>query len=175
MVQRHLIVPYDFLCITDDPKDVNCRTVKPEGESQGWWTKLTLFKDKPYGIEGPILYLDLDIVILENIDDLAKYNSDFIIIQDWSLPMYNSSVFKLESGSRQYVWDSYIRDSMTAQKTARGGDQHWITLKAKGEVWPEDWVLSYKKNNRKQEGKIVVFHGVPNPHECNDWVKDQWV
>ena len=175
MVARYLTVPHDFVCITDDHVDVNCKCILPEDEDNGWWTKLTLFKDKPYGIEGKILFLDLDIVIRENIDCFVNFNSDFAIIKDWYLPMYNSSVFLLESGSRVNVWDSYIKNPHLAKAVAKGGDQHWITLKAQADYWPDEWVKSYKVNNFKDEGKIVVFHGKPKPHECDGWVKNKWV
>lgn len=173
MVSRHLTIPHDFICITDDHVDVNCKCILPE-LNDGWWTKLTLFKKDPYGIEGKILFLDLDIVIRENIDCFAQYQSDFIIIKDWLMPMFNSSVFLLEAGTRSKVWESYIKDPETAKVYAKGGDQHWITLHAKGETWPDDWIKSYKVNNFKEEGKIVVFHGNPKPHKCDSWVKDQW-
>lgn len=175
MVDRHLTVPHDFVCITDDHVGVNCKCILPELEGDGWWTKLTLFRDKPYGIEGKILYLDLDIVIRENIDCFAQYFSDFVIIQDWMLDMYNSSVFLLETGTRNYVWDSYAKDPQAARRFAVGGDQHWITDKARGEIWPDEWIKSYKMNKFKDEGKIVVFHGRPKPHECDGWVKYEWV
>lgn len=175
MVARHLTIPHDFVCITDDFVDVNCKCILPEDEDNGWWTKLTLFKDEPYGITGPMLYLDLDIVIRENINSFVKGTHDFQIIQDWLLPMYNSSVFYLENGARQYVWDSYIQNPESAQLNSKGGDQDWITQKAKGAIWPDEWIKSYKVNNFKEEGKIVVFHGKPKPHECDGWVEKEWV
>ena len=174
MVSRHLTVPHDFICITDDHVGVNCKCILPDGEDNGWWTKLTLFKKDPYGIKGKILYFDLDVVIRENIDCFANYRSDFIIMKDKLMNMYNSSVFLLEAGSRPNVWDSYIKDPIDARKYAVGGDQHWITEKAKADLWSEDWVKSYKVNNFKEEGKVVIYHGKPKPHELNDWTKDEW-
>lgn len=173
MAQEHLTIPHRFICITDNPINLHCKTLPPEEETDGWWTKLTLFRKNPYGIEGKILFLDLDIIIRENINCFIT-NNDFQIIQDWYLPMFNSSVFLLEAGTRTEVWSTYIKDPIEAKRHATGGDQHWITQHAKAKTWPDEWIKSYKVNLFKEEGKIVVFHGKPKPHELDGWVKKAW-
>lgn len=169
MVERNLTIPHNFYCVTDDP-NVECETF--ETNLEGWWAKLELFKKRPFGLKGKILYLDLDIVIRENIDCFIT-ESDFSIIKDWSLPMYNSSVFLLQTGSRSKVWDEFIKDPEKAKSQSLCGDQHWITQNAKATYFPKEWCSSYR--NSDFMGKIVVFHGHPKPHEVNDgWVKLLW-
>ena len=175
MVARHLTIPHRFLCITDDPEGLECETVEPEEESEGWWTKLTLFRKDPYGIEGKLLFFDLDVVIVDDIDPLATFDSDFAIIDDWHVPTYNSSVILLRAGSQTQVWDNYIADPIKARRFAPGGDQHHITLHAKADLWPKGWCMSYRTHCQSAPtGKIVVFHGNPNPHMCGGWVEGLW-
>jgi len=170
MVSRRLNISHKFYCITDDPTGVNCSTF--DTELEGWWAKLQIFQKKPFGLKGKILFLDLDIVIRDEIDCFIT-NDDFTIIKDWLLPMYNSSVFQLNTGSRHQVWDEYIKDPVKAQETSTCGDQHWITLNAKASLWPKEYCSSYR--NSDYLGKIVVFHGEPKPHQVSDgWVKLLW-
>lgn len=176
MVERHLTLPHQFICITDDPTGVYCKTLEPEGENNGWWTKLTLFHDKCYGFSGKLLYFDLDVVIVDSINELAEFDSEFAIIQDWNVPKtYNSSCFLLEVGSRTDVWTKYSEDPVAARNFP-GGDQSHITKYAKADLWPEDWFRSYKGHClQAPSGKVVVFHGRPNPGELpNTWVAEQW-
>ena len=71
MVKRHCTVPYEFVCFTDDLRDIdpNIKTItlKPLGVS-GWWYK-PIFFDKNFPLDGNILYFDLDVVIHKNIDN----------------------------------------------------------------------------------------------------------
>jgi hypothetical protein len=70
------------------------------------------------------------------------------------------------------------------------GDQDWITrmVSAKGRqycgTFPREWIISYKKKDGirgKQcdvlppHAKVVVFHGLPKPHEVHyPWVLQHW-
>ena len=172
MVERNLTIPHEFVCITDDPEGVNCRTIKYEDDLPGWWGKLTFFKKRPYNLKGRLLFLDLDIVILNNIDDIATFPHEFGIIKDWHYESYNSSVFVLDVGKRRKVWDKFNNRVMNRLH----GDQDWITDHAKAELFPNDWCLSYKTHAVfGQAGKIMVFQGNPCPHEVNDsWVLENW-
>jgi len=172
MVERNLTIPHEFVCITDNTKGVVCKTIKYEDDLPGWWGKLTFFKKRPYNLKGRILFLDLDVVILHNIDEIATFPHEFGIIRDWHCPSFNSSVFVLDIGKRRKVWDKFNERVMKRLH----GDQDWITQHAKAETFPNGWCLSYKSHSVfGQAGKIMVFHGKPNPHEVNDsWVLENW-
>ena len=63
MVRRHCTVPYEFVCFTDDLRDIdpNIKTItlKPLGVS-GWWYRPNFF-DKNFPLDGNILYVALDV------------------------------------------------------------------------------------------------------------------
>ena len=80
MVQRHSTYLHNFYCFTDhtnpeqvikQPHHINFRKF-PLHDLQGWWNKMQLFHPNN-GLTGDTLYMDLDVVILENIDDFFNH------------------------------------------------------------------------------------------------------
>jgi hypothetical protein len=73
MVSRHLTVPYEFVCLTDDhhPIEGVRSIVQPmKNYKKIWWHKVHMF-DPNLPINGRIVYFDLDVVIHNNIDNLT--------------------------------------------------------------------------------------------------------
>ncbi len=201
MVRRNCSYPLDFYCITEDPSglDTSVEVIPPPNKTNlsGWWLKPYVFSsDFPVG--GTLLFLDLDIVIIKNIDDFWHYSEGkFCIIRDFTrstIPnwmKFNSSVFRLESGKYSKVWDDLVKDEIAMKKMH--GDQDWIYEKMKSDYafWPDEWCQSYKWEVRnrseivgagrqrtfssiltepkiKKETKILVFHGDPKPEQVKD-------
>ena len=207
MVRRHCTVPFGFACITEDAshlnQDIKVIPIPKQPGLQGWWYKPWVFSpDLP--LEGTIIFLDLDIVIIGNIDSLWTYNTGkFCIIRDfnrssikdWS--KFNSSIFKFEKGSFDFVWGNLIKDISITRRMH--GDQDWIYSQIRHNYmfWPDEWIRSYKweirnKNDVVKVGlkrqfkevanpqidprtKILVFHGDPKPEEVQDpIIVDNW-
>jgi len=131
--------------------------------------------------------------------------NDWCVIRDFTRAMqpnwqkYNSSVIRFKLGQLDHVWSRFIEDP---QKVIRShfGDQDWLYTVAKdtAKCWPDEWIRSWKweirndralqsgpKGSRKfhkiedvvppSECCICVFHGDPNPHNCDDpWVRNNW-
>jgi hypothetical protein len=173
MCKRHLTVPFEFVCFTDDLRgiDGNIKTIalKQNGLS-GWWYK-PMFFDKNLGVDGTLLYMDLDIVINANIDHLFTYQPDkFCIIRDFNRSIrhdwnrMNSSVFRLKTGSLPYVYDNFM-ESHEVNIRRFHGDQDWIyeqvgPNKQEWVFWPDEWILSYKWEMRDRS-QLVKVHGQP--------------
>ena len=66
-VARNLTLPYRFVCLSDC--DVDCERIALEPGGQGFWSKLQLFR--PGQFDTPVLYIDLDALICQNIDDIV--------------------------------------------------------------------------------------------------------
>lgn len=115
---------------------------------------------------------------------------------------YNSSVIRFETGQLDFVWNEYIKDPVSIQKKYHG-DQDYLydaTFKRNAPMlYPDSWILSWKWEVRKSkefapggirghrklktiesvtprvECCVCVFHGDPNPHNCEDpWVVENW-
>lgn len=210
MVKRHSTVDFEFVCLTDDPRGLNSSIVIKTlpSDLSGWWCKPYMFSNE-LGLDGIILYMDLDVVIANNIDKLFTHNlngwstiRDFTKVQRPNWDRYNSSVIKFRTGSLNYLWEDFKNNKDFIQRKFFG-DQDWLwdrTHKDNPAVYfPDDWILSWKWQVRKSKELnykmprgsrslktietvtppnaccITVFHGDPNPHNCQDpWVVDNW-
>ena len=206
MCKRNSNVPFNFACITEDTNGMN-PDIKhiplPRYKLSGWWFKPWVLSNE-FPLKGTILFLDLDLVIINNIDNLWTYNpKDFCIIRDFNRCLvanwdkFNSSVFRFESGQYRHVWDNLVNN--LEQVKRHPGDQDWIynQIKTSYSFWPDQWIKSYKWEVRnrselikdeygrrfktiadpkiERETSILVFHGEPNPHQVQDPViVDNW-
>lgn len=177
MVKRNLTVPFKFYCITENHHGINVNVnILPlkNPELTGWWHKLSIFDTELYGLQGQALFLDLDLVLVDNIDCFSGYPGDFCIIKDWlfdrkNLHMCNSSVMRFEIGKHAYIWHNFLKDKENI--IARlPGDQDWITEQVNETFWPDEWCRSFKwdkiEDRPPKNCKIVVFHGEPNPPDA---------
>lgn len=159
MVKRHTTVPYEFVCLTDDPNPIEGvrSIVQPNAKYlKGWWHKVHMF-DKHLPISGRIVYFDLDVVIFKNIDKLFDFKQNQIVgIRDFNRAMaaswkkINSSVMAWNAGEEYEIYEKFIADQKFAMRMH--GDQDWIyhLTKDKVQYWPDNWILSYKWEMRNQ-------------------------
>jgi len=200
MVQRNLTVDHEFVCFTEDPKgiDPNIRIEPlPNSNVKGWWYKPFFFDPKLLE-PGVRLFLDLDVIVFRNIDNLFTYAPDkFCIIRDFNRfannnwNKMNSSVFRLNQGQQEHVFSTFIENPEHYSRRFHG-DQDWIFNQVRKDwvFWPDEWIQSYKwemrgkpQMIRNKDGRnfaesgepkvlndtsIAVFHGDPNPHNCID-------
>ena len=172
MVERHSNA--EFLCFTDKPKDCEY-TLLDEG-FEGWWNKIQLFN--PNFLKGErFLYLDLDVVITDDITSILERTEKFVTIKDWIYDTYNSSAMLMTGGDFPHVYDLFTRQKEKAMSSCPQGDQQWITNYVSADYFSEDDFASFRMSGCEGEpkAKIVVFHGKPDPHEVKGtWVEDNW-
>lgn len=206
MVARHTTIPYEFACLTDDPTPIDGVRIihqRNSGYVKPWWHKVHMF-DPHLDITGRILYLDLDIVICNNIDKLvANVGSSFMGIQDFnrkfhpSWRMLNSSAMSWQHRSQSDIWEKFVANPNLAQRLMGDQDWTWACAKDRIKFWPQEWIQSYKWEIRNRDelvdrtGRrgfktisnvtpspnccIAVFHGDPNPCDVQDpFVVDNW-
>ncbi len=161
-VKRHCTLDFEFACLTDDPKGINkdVKILPLPGGIAGWWCKPYMFsKDLP--LKGVVLYMDLDIVIADNIDKLFTYEPDrWCTIRDFTRAMrpkwhkYNSSIVRYRTGELDFVWTEYQEDRIGIEKRLHG-DQDWlfeVTHGRKGaRLYPDSWIQSWKWEVRKDK------------------------
>jgi hypothetical protein len=133
MVERHLSIPHEFVCITDaEVPGITC--VPFNTNLPTWWSKLNLFE--PGRFPGLNLYLDLDVILTSSIDGLvyAASNPEMLCMRDdfsYSLRKprqglgadfkrllggegcCNSSVMLWHGDACRDVWDQFTPDAMT--------------------------------------------------------------
>ena len=165
MVSRHLTIPYEFVCLTDDPTPIEgVRSIvqASAGYARGWWHKVHMF-DPALEVQGRILYFDLDVVIHSNIDKLAVYlSNEFVGIHDFNRAFHanwinlNSSVMAWNHGAQTHIWDQFKVNPREAQKLP--GDQDWIWKTSRDRIrfWPKEWIQSYKWEVRGREQLTLI-------------------
>ena len=142
--------PYEFYCLNDSP-------------FPGWWAKISLFEQSRF--TGRVLYLDLDVDIVGNLDEIADFPWPFGIINDWNGQSINSSVMVWDAGYADSIFTKFKESDMDKYE---GGDQHYIANNFISTVkFPKEWCLSYKTHIRgkriPETAKVIVYHGLPKP------------
>jgi hypothetical protein len=154
MVERNLTLPYEFVCFTENTQgidpNIRCEPL-PDLPVNGWWYK-PMFFDPNFVLKGTILFLDLDVVVFKNINNLFEYNPNkFCIIRDFNratirnFTRMNSSVFRLQTGQHRSVYEEFAKEPLQTSRRFHG-DQDWIHNKIKTDFafWPDEWIQSYK-------------------------------
>jgi hypothetical protein len=175
----------------------------PNLDLKGWWYKLYLFKQDFYGLQGKVLFLDLDVVITGALDPLINFNPTKLCISpDERAGNYNSSVMCFELGAMPYVWDAFWHQREKIIQNYHG-DQDWVQqICVDAIIYPKPMVVSYKYDCQsrakfgggalgkklRQKGwfkpkkhaqlpsnaSIVLFHGKPDPEDVMDTSYDKY-
>ena len=198
MVRRRLRVPHRFVCFTDDSQGLDSRIEVrplpemnlPEHLPERGWRKLTVFGKELADLQGYALFLDLDVVIVDDISPFFDIPGEFLIVHEWGFKdpvIGNSSVFRFEIGKHPDVLSNFLENREEIRKRHRNEQaylSHAVNAKGILEYWPKEWCLSFKRHcmrpfpinyfvaaKQPVGAKIVIFHGNPNP----DAARDGWV
>ncbi len=199
-VKRHLSRPFRFLCVTDDPSGLD-EGIEPHPfpDNPGYekwpniFSKLAILQDGFAGLEGPTLFLDVDVVIMQDIDCFFDYmpGRNCIIHNwiEWHKTLFrkrpaigNSSIFRFDAGHSGYIFETFKREFEAANDRRRyPTEQAFLTHAMQNPCWwPEEWVKSFKRTCRpvfplnlvkapaRPDTKILVFHGNPDPDQAVD-------
>lgn len=148
---------------------------------------------KRNGFDGPILSLDLDLVITAKLDPLLVTESSFKILQGVNkinpCP-YNASVMLLKPGHHGEVWDDFsLENAGTMQYHEFPDDQGWIWHKLpNADGWkPGDesgiygfqkpgWPLGEMGTTLPPNARIVSFIGKRKPgmYAGVPWIRKYW-
>jgi hypothetical protein len=171
MVKRNTSIDYEFVCFTENSLGIDPHiTVRPLPVMSvtGWWYK-PWFLSNETGLVGTALFLDLDLIVFENIDQLFSYepNADFVIIRDFNRigrkhwDKMNSSVFRVKLGKYNQLYQDFKINHTTLTKRFPG-DQDWMYKNIKNhKFWPDEWIQSYKWEMRGRD-TLGVINGQRN-------------
>jgi hypothetical protein len=152
MCKRHTTFDFEMVCLTDDDTNIH-KDIKiielPKGVS-GWWCKPYMFSND-LGLNGTILYMDLDVVIGNNIDRLFDYMPErWCIIRDFSRKMrpgwkrYNSSIIRFYTGQLNHVWEEFKQQPRQIMSRFWGDQDYLWDVDKTACLWPDRWILSWK-------------------------------
>lgn len=185
-VARNLTLPHRFVCLSDC--DVDCERIELDTTGAGFWAKLQLFR--PGQFDTPVLYIDLDAVICQNIDSIVDHvhNQKFVM---WLEPRMNihSSALMWWQGDHSHLWDLYKSQPEEHWKRLHTekhsyGDQGFIADHVEHTLFqdhmPREWFhLTSKRDNDFDFGQVKVLqfiktHTKPSTLPDHPMVKQHW-
>jgi len=201
MVDRNLSLSFRFICFTENPQGLNDKVEVaplpsldlPEGMPERGWLKLATFNSPLFDLQGPTLFLDLDVVIVDSIDPFFEIEGEFFIAFDEKKrkeKIGNSSVYRFEAGKHESVL-SFFRNNFSEVVKSVRNEQAYLShkMEEKGilKFWPKDWCPSFKYHcvpkfplNFFKEpaipngARIILFHGLPEPEDASKGVSGKW-
>ncbi len=200
MVEKHLTIPHEFICVTHQPiEGIDTRALDWAMHIPGTrFMKLMLYRPNGVLAGKRILYLDIDTIITGNIDPLVERDEDLVL---WRNPnfgqpgraRYNTSMILHTVGARPELWADFDRVKtwpMLREKWG-GTDQAWISHRASPEEahWTDkDGVYGAGRLGDSVEGagtelpnnaRIVFTPGQRAPHmphmiKDHPWIKEHY-
>jgi len=201
MVSKNLTKKFRFICFTENEKGLNNRietfplpSIKmPKNKPERGWRKLSILQKNLNGLKGTCLFLDLDIVIVDNIDPMFELSGEFFIAFDRrkkNSSIGNSSVFRFEAGAHHDIYENFNNNSSTILSIFRNEQAYLSDMIVKKGIfyyWPEDWCPSFKYHcvpnfplnylmspKIPMGAKIILFHGLPEPTEAAEGKSGKW-
>lgn len=193
MVCRHVTPPFRFVCYTDSRDGIrseiecfDCPEVDvPSPKRNRGWRKLSLWNHSLPGLNGTVLFLDLDIVITGSLDEFFTYRpeAEFCVIHNWTQPSLrigNTSAYRFQVGSHPEILDRFLADHQTVLEQFPNSQTYISACLAEQiSFWPDGWCISFKRHCVPRglarwttepllpsDARIVAFPGRPNPHEA---------
>lgn len=197
-IKRNLSLPFRFVCITDR----NFIIGFDEGveilhlDVPDWrWNLKKMFLYKPNnGLWGRVLAFDLDVVITGSLDDIARYQRDFITCEAAYRPgRAGGSLLGFDLGSNKKIgflggrlYEPLLTNPGRIENKTGGSERKWLNLQLKDKMdfWQEllpNQIVSYKidcKCGLPKDARVVRFHGNPRPHSVNykeEWMQEHWI
>lgn len=208
MVQRNFNRPTTMHVYTEQDRPVPAPYVKHElidwgisGPKKSWWYKMQLFNTEHH--QGPLLYLDLDTVIVGKIDWICQLTTDlFWAVRDfkylWKPHTYNinSSVMWWDTTKFAHIWQGFKEQELTYLTRKYHGDQdflddhisqnqrrcfdsqqikswRWQCLDGGFDFQSRRYLVPGQGTRYDDNTKILIFHGRPKPNEIRDPVIKQ--
>ncbi len=197
-VMRNVARPTRFVAFTDpieglDP-GIEAKPIPeirlPAGLKPGPWRKLALWAADLGGLEGEVLFLDLDILVTGLLDPLFEHEPGRLcLIRNWTQGrkegIGNSSVMRFRAGSAPHLVKDFEADAV-AMSHRFDNEQIYVT-KQSGlplSFWPSEWCPSFKHDllarwpfylfqppSLPHHARVVVFTGHPRPDEA---LRGEW-
>lgn len=196
-VHRTLSLPHRFVCLSDVPHKIGMdlkshvdQMILLRHDWPSWWAKMEMFN-----LPGPVLYLDLDTVLIDSINELADWvtrsKDCLLMLRDFYTNKRSTGILGW-NGDLRWITDSFIEQVASGATwrqqshavhliTKRGrfrGDQDWLrsflpdhpelSVALAQDVMPG--IYSYKVHVREHnavpnDARIICFHGRPRPHQ----------
>lgn len=179
-----------FVCFTDNPGSLpsfieKVKIPTPRGIF-AWWAKLELF-NPVRDFNGRLLYLDLDVLLVGDVNKIVEFNSTFALVPDGApgfkpaqgkkcVKKFNSSVMVWDAEHTPHhvftEWNRAVADRLW-------GDQDWLGEQIpSADIMPLEWFprLSAVGNKWDSDAKVLLCKK-PKNHiaaQQSKWFSEAW-
>lgn len=205
MLNRHISVGIRLHVYTEAHRSVPGHMIKHDlvdwgisGPKRSWWYKMQLFNSAHHA--GPLLYFDLDTVIVRNIDWMCGLPLQYFwAVQDFkylwrpSHQAINSSVMWWDTRKYAHVWNDFTKQDLFGTVKKYTGDQDYLNIaipnpqvrffdptRIKSWRWQclnggYDFKRRIYQNPDSgtfltKDNSVLIFHGKPKPADLDDSV-----
>ena len=188
--------PFRFLCLTDCAEgllpEIEALPIPNLGlSSQDWfvggvWPKLGIYDQYFHGLKGRMLFIDLDMMIISDLNSFFDLPGQFVGIDagpGWGRPNMNvtpelgSALVAFDIGSLGHLVEKFQNEKVEIMRRFRTEQAYTESELNDIDFWPEGWVISFKRSCRRPvlvdfflepkppspTAKVLAFHGIPRP------------
>lgn len=203
MLSRQITAGLRFHVYTEHDRSVPSHMIKHclehwpgvSGSRKSWWYKMQLFNPEHH--KGNLLYLDLDVVIVNSLDWVLHHDPEYFwTIRDFRYLQHtcssmNSSMMWWNVENYAWVWEQFNQASRDTIIRRYPGDQDylnavithqhkrfWLDTHFQSWRWQcHEGGYNFARRQSKSPGSlatvdpaasVLVFHGRPKPHEIRD-------
>ncbi|THK37907.1 glycosyl transferase [Ensifer sp. MPMI2T] len=185
MVARNITPPFTFTCFTDNRSglrpEILCEDLPPLDvampvNTKGIWPKARLWGPKLGNLAGPVLFLDLDLVIVGSLDSFFEFGGpdDVVLARNQTTPferLGQTSLFRFPVGKVVPLQERFRADPQGVADEY-SFEQRFVTRNAPGgaKLFPRRWVLHFRQDCRwpfplnyflaprlPADGRVVLF------------------
>lgn len=196
MVARNITGPFTFTCFTDHREgirpEVLCEDLPPIGvgmpvNTRGKWQKSRIWGPKLGNLSGPVLFLDLDLVIVGSLDPFFEFGDpeDVILTRNQNTPfekLGQTSLYRFPVGKLVPLQEMFSSDPQRIADEYRF-EQRFVTKNVPGGVnfFPTGWVQHFRAQCHRifplnyilaprlpHSAKVVIFPGGLHPQHAID-------
>ncbi len=194
MVRRNLGARLRFVCFSDSSvgvrREVECCPLPPlharmPTNTKGIWRKSSLWSPQLADLTGAVLFLDLDVVIVDRLEPFFELGtpSDVILARNVAKPFQGlgqTSIYRFPVGGLAEIQKKFAADPQGIADQYRY-EQHFVTKNAPGGVrfWPRRWVRHFRIDcvppfpinlfrapSCPKGARVVIFAGNLNPPDA---------
>lgn len=178
-LKKHTTVDYNFYCFTDTPNALEVPSIRFEPKYK--WN-LSKFQCHEY-LEGRVLILDLDMLILDNIDDILSFSESFITCEGaYQKGKAGGSIVGTTAEYGRELLSKIKNNKQKIEVETGGSERFFIRKYVKNcQFWQDKYpgIYSWKKDCQDkipEDARIIRMHGNPRPHELitNKFVRETW-
>lgn len=200
-VRTNLNRPFSFHCFTDNSLGLDSRiSLHPlpveafedqlvaamnRNGRRGAWRKISLFKPGLANLTGPMLYLDLDVLITGDLGIFVDLAGDKVSMRrEWRYERIgreggHGSVEVFNTEYHSFLYSEFASDPIGSVERHRGSEQYYTSMTAlrhqQLNYFPGDLIRSFKRDSMRffpslkrvtpeprKNCRVICFHGDPN-------------